>query len=463
MTPWELLQNQANRTWLWGNSPSLLQSVAQQYYQSLTNRPPGSTLVLAERDPAKFLAVWIAAASTPHRLILANPEWQTSEWQQVYDLVQPDVVIGTRNPQTHTNQTSQLVHQLPIQAILIPTGGTSGQLKFAIHTWQTLSAAVAGLQNFLALTPINACCVLPLYHVSGLMQAVRALITGGTIVVHPWSLLKAGVLPAIAPSKFVLSLVPTQLSQLLNIAEAQPQMHNFLQSMPAIFLGGAPAWPSLLQRARQLRLPIAPTYGMTETAGQIATLKPQEFLAGQTGCGKPLPHAQITIPSTCGTAQQAIGNLHIQARSQMLGYFPAPPIHQTTTTFNPDDLGYFDHNGSLHILGRTSDKIISGGENIFPLEVEAIIQATDLIQDVCVVGLPDARWGEMIAAAIVPASNQLTAQQLIQQLQTVLSDRLSKYKHPKRWLILKQLPRNAQGKIIKTAIQSQFNRTGAER
>ncbi len=462
MNAWELLTNQANRTWLWGTSPALLQAVAQQYLQSLTHLPSGSTLVLAERDPAKFLAFWIAAASTPHRLILANPAWQAAEWQQVYDLVQPDVMIGTAPPHTQINPPSQLIEQLPTQAILIPTGGTSGQLKFAIHTWQTLSAAVEGLQHFFALTPINACCVLPLYHVSGLMQAVRALITGGTIVVHPWSSLKAGMLPAIAPSQFVLSLVPTQLIQLLTIAEAQPQMRNFLQSMPAIFLGGAPAWPSLLQRARQLHLPIAPTYGMTETAGQIATLKPQEFLAGQTGCGQPLPHAQITIPPNCETPTEAIGHLQIQARSQMLGYFPAPPIPQPANSFCPDDLGYFDRNGSLHILGRASDKIISGGENIFPLEIEAVIQATGAIQDVCVVGLPDARWGEIIAAAIVPTNKQLTAKQLIQQLQTDLTDRLSKYKHPKQWLILDQLPRNAQGKIIKADIQSQFNRTDAK-
>jgi O-succinylbenzoic acid--CoA ligase len=412
----------------------------------------------------KFLAFWVAAAA--HRLILANPDWQQAEWQQVADLVQPDLSVGTVPPLIPASPSPPAIAQLPCPAILIPTGGSSGHLKFAIHTWETLSAAVQGLQDFLQLDRINSCCVLPLYHVSGLMQAIRCLITGGTIVIHPWQNFKAGILPPIEPSDFLLSLVPTQLSQLFDTAATQPQILDFLQSMPAIFLGGAPAWPSLLDRARQHALPLAPTYGMTETAGQIATLKPAEFLAGKTGCGKPLSHAQITIVASQAKAAPAIGKLQIQARSQMLGYFPSRPSNDwenaQTQGFCPDDLGYFDAAGDLHILGRNSDKIISGGENIFPAEVEAAIRATGLIADVCVIGLPDDRWGEIVAAVIVATVPQFPDQPLIQQLQIALTGHLSQYKHPRRWLVLDQLPRNAQGKLTKTTIQSWLKRTVAE-
>jgi o-succinylbenzoate---CoA ligase len=441
MTPWDYLQQHPN----WILETPALQSVAHQYTQTLSNLPPGQTIVLAEPDPIKFLACWIAAASTPHRLVLANPHWQTQEWQQLYELIQPDIIIGTAPPQDQiqpspksmTSGRSETIDHLPTQAILIPTGGTSGQLKFAIHTWDTLIAAVEGLQTYFQTPQINSCCVLPLYHVSGLMPAVRSLVTQGQLTLHPWKSLESGILPASQPHSF-LSLVPTQLLKLLD--RHDPEMVAFLQTFDAIFLGGAPAWDSLLDRARQLQLPIAPTYGMTETAGQIATLKPQDFLAGHTGCGQALPHAQITIDTN--------SRLQIQATSLMLGYFPAQD-------FAIDDLGYFDDRASLHLTGRQSDKIISGGENIFPAEVEAAIRATGLVADVCVVGLPDDRWGEIVAAAVVPALGE-RSETLRDRLKLRLPDRLTAYKHPKQWRIVLALPRNPQGKVTKPTIKSWF-------
>ncbi len=428
MTPWEYLQNHPN--YLPG-TPAF-QSVTYQYVQTLSNLPPGQTIVLAEADPIKFLAFWIAAASTPHRLVLANPHWQSHEWKQVYDRIQPNIIIGPAPPSIALNLgTGERPLARTSPAILIPTGGTSGQLKFAIHTWDTLRNAVEGLQQYFQIPQINSCCVLPLYHVSGLMQAARSLTTHGQLTLHPWKSLESGILPVPHPHSF-LSLVPTQLLKLLDRHE--PAMVEFLQTFEAIFIGGAPAWDSLLDRARPLQLPIAPTYGMTETAGQIATLKPQDFLAGHSGCGQVLPHAQITIATD--------SRLQIEARSQMLGYFPPQP-------FQLDDLGHFDDRGSLHLTGRQSDKIISGGENIFPTEVEAAIRATGLVADVCVVAIPDDRWGEAVAAAIVTGHD-------LRDVQSALTTQLAPYKHPKHWRIIPALPRSAQGKITKSTIKSWF-------
>jgi o-succinylbenzoate---CoA ligase len=440
MTPLDLLQN--HPYYLQETSQSLFQSVTHQYTQTLTHLPPGQTIVLAEPDPIKFLACWIAAASTPHRLVLANPNWQTHEWQQVYDTIHPDIIIGPAPVQTSIAPNlgtgvgvSPASAERPLAptspAILIPTGGTSGQLKFAVHTWDTLRNAVTGLQQYFQTPQINSCCVLPLHHVSGLMPAVRSLVTHGQLTLHPWKSLESGILPTPQPHSF-LSLVPTQLLKLLDRNE--PEMVAFLQTFDAIFLGGAPAWDSLLDRARALNLPIAPTYGMTETAGQIATLKPADFLAGHTGCGQVLPHASITIDPD--------SRLHIQAKSLMLGYFPDQP-------FQLDDLGHFDDRGSLHLTGRQSDKIISGGENIFPAEVEAAIRATGLVADVCVVGLPDDRWGEAVAAVIV-------SDQPLKAIQSALTTQLTAYKHPKQWQIRPDLPRQPNGKLNQSLIKSWF-------
>ncbi|MGC8712307.1 MAG: AMP-binding enzyme, partial [Leptodesmis sp.] len=118
---------------------------------------------------------------------------------------------------------------------------------------------------------------------------------------------------------------------------------------------------------------------------------------------------------------------------------PTPP----PTPFQPDDIGYLDADGYLHLLGRNSDKIITGGENVFPAEVEAAIQATGLVSDVCVMGVSDRLWGQAITAFYSPIEPDLS----IASLKAALQTRLSKFKHPKYWIAMTSLPRNAQGKI----------------
>jgi o-succinylbenzoate---CoA ligase len=404
-----------DRPWIHGVSNDVIRRLVAEYELSIGALPPGSSIFLAERDPVHFLAAWLTASSNPCRLFLCNPDWQEHEWQQLYELIQPDLVLGSI-PDWHTDRPHP--PNLPEQAILIPTGGTSGKLKFAIHNWNTLSAAVQGFRAHFQLDVINSVCVLPLYHVSGLMQAMRSLLTGGTIVITSSKNLIDGILPDITPNDFFISLVPTQLSRLL------PDQANWLRGFPVILLGGAPAWESLLLQARSAQLPIAPTYGMTESAGQIATLHPQDFLAGQTGCGPVLPHASITIDSS---------KLTIAAESMMLGYFPAGDHFQS------DDLGYFDAARSLHITGRQSSKIITGGENVFPAELEALLWASGLVQDVAVVGIPDADWGEAIGVVYVPHDPRILPKTALQSL--------ARYKQPKHWISVTSLPRNAQGKI----------------
>ncbi len=146
---------------------------------------------------------------------------------------------------------------------------------------------------------------------------------------------------------------------------------------------------------------------MTETASQVVTLKPDDFLKGHTACGQVLPHAEVVVgrsPQEAFPIGQ-VGTVSIRARSLMLGYFPnsvdsndewgsfaQPNSH--LESFQTDDLGFLDAQGYLHIVGRQSDKIITGGENVFPAEVEAAIRATNLIKDVSVLGVHDLHWGK---------------------------------------------------------------------
>jgi len=275
---------------------------------------------------------------------------------------------------------------------------------------------------------------LPLYHVSGLMQFLRSLLTNGEFVISSSKNLNFSV---INPSKFFLSLVPTQLQRLLQNSSSTSELSQF----QTVLLGGAPAWAELLKTARHHQIRLAPTYGMTETASQIATLKPDDFLQGKTGCGQVLPHAQISIAEN--------GAIAIQSQSLALGYYPQL---FSTSLFQTDDLGYFDAAEYLHIVGRSSQKIITGGENVFPAEVEAAIRASGLVEDVYVLGLAEPHWGEMIVAVYVPVNARVT----VLMMQIFLDQELSKYKHPKQWIRIEKLPRNAQGKVNDTVIRTKI-------
>ncbi|HEY9297532.1 MAG TPA: AMP-binding protein, partial [Phormidium sp.] len=239
--------------------------------------------------------------------------------------------------------------------------------------------------------------------------------------------------------------VPTQLQRLLQ----KPDLTNWLSRFQTVLLGGAPAWLELLETSRNYGIRLAPTYGMTETASQIATLKPEAFLAGNNSCGQILPHAKVIIKGGNGEilGTKQTGMISIQADSLALGYYPELCIQKGE--FQLDDLGYIDENGNLKIIGRNSNKIITGGENVFPNEVEAAIIATQMVNDVCVIGLPDPQWGEIVTAIYVPKSSNIT----IDKLKTAIEDKLSKFKHPKSWIPVASLPRNAQGKINRQLLQ----------
>ncbi|WP_293352966.1 MULTISPECIES: 2-succinylbenzoate--CoA ligase [unclassified Microcoleus] len=492
--------------WLIGGDSGEFARIVDRQLQQITQNQTGETppkICLAEPEPLQFLASFIAARTAKCQIFLCNPNWVKEEWEQVFDLVQPDLILkqdtdikntfpplpvrggGLRlcsrefhspgfhhspefhspgfhhSPEFHSPgfhhspefDSPEFHHsrQLPspeideLATIMIPTGGSSGKIRFAIHTWETLTASVQGFQEYFQLDKINSFCVLPLYHVSGFMQFVRSFTTGGKLAIASFKTLEAGEKCDVKPEEFFISLVPTQLQRLLQ----KPDTTNWLSQFRAVLLGGAPAWPELLATARKHQIKLAPTYGMTETASQIATLKPEDFLAGNNTSGQTLPHAKITICSASGEilCYNQIGNIRVNAKSLALGYYPER--FDDSPYFQLDDLGFFDKNNCLNIVGRSSDKIITGGENVFPAQVEAAIKNTNLVADVAIIGLPDKDWGQVVTAVWVPANSEVT----VKNLQAAIEDKLSKFKRPKNWVVVTQLPRNAQGKLNREQLQ----------
>jgi O-succinylbenzoic acid--CoA ligase len=448
------LKQRVGEDWLIGYDSRKFSQLSEQLFSDLTQQANQGTppkILLAEQNPLRFLAAFLAAAAVGCPVFLCNPNWVQQEWQQVFEIVQPDLIFGQEAignfPITH--YPLPITHYPLPNQIMIPTGGSSGQIRFAIHTWETLMASVNGFHQYFGQNPVNSFCVLPLYHVSGLMQFMRSFTTGGKLIIRSFKQLESGDALDINPAAFFISLVPTQLQRCLE----NPKLTSWLSQFQTVLLGGAPAWGSLLEQARHHRIPLAPTYGMTETASQVVTLKPEAFLAGNNSCGQVLPHAQVTIRSSTdeilGTNQTGI--ITIQADSLSLGDYSINPKSKLrwkhtkgpTQNLKSDDLGFFDDKGYLNVVGRSSKKIITGGENVFPAEVEAAILATQLVADVCVIGLPDQYWGQVVTAVYVPCVLEVSTA----SLQAAIEDKLSKFKRPKYWVPLKRLPRNAQGKV----------------
>lgn len=467
-----LLRQRWGEDWLVGLDSALfwqqLEQAAHILNQARTNPAEGhglpdlgqasgqaAALLIAEPDPMGVLVGVLAGLWQGYTVVLANPLWGDRERQQVLAIAQPEAQSCLPPWSVH------FAHGLPPTAhpeVLIATGGTSGRLKFARHTWATLMASVQGFLAYFGATPVQAYCVLPLYHVSGLIQALRVLASGGTLALQPYSDLKQGQIlalppvppdPASCPHPTFLSLVPTQLQWL--ISQGDPFL-PWLRSFRAVLLGGAPAWPGLLLAARSHHIPVALTYGMTETASQVATLLPEDFLAGNTSSGQVLPHAHLQIWDDQGQPLAAgqVGRLAIRATSLFRGYRTHDQCNTaedhgglSSGLFVTDDLGYLDVRGYLHLVGRHSTKIITGGEKVFPEEVEAGLLATGLVQAACVVGLPDDHWGQIVCAAVVRQGPSFNFDTLHQALQGALAA----YKRPKAWLLLSALPTTPQGKL----------------
>lgn len=405
-----------------------------------------SRLLLNTQSCYQFLAGFLGGREKGYKIFLGNSKWKETEWEAVLRQVKPELILEENGLKVIASSSEVSHGEETKGTIMIPTGGSSGKIRFVEHNWDTLSASVKGFCRYFEEEKINCFCTLPLYHVSGFMQFMRSYLTGGHLMIHSYKSIEIAwrnqdqesihQLEKFPQQDYFISLVPTQLQRLLNWGA-----EKWLSQFQCVLLGGAPPWESLLETARAFKIPIALTYGLTETASGIVTLKPRDFLAGNNSVGKVLPHAKVSIQEETGN----IGRIIIKSESLGLGYYP--DIKFNEQEFITDDLGYFDPEGYLYIVGRKSRKIITGGENVFPEEVERAILSTGLVSDVLVMGLKDENWGEVVSAVYVPKGHSVVSDEIKRHLKQHLSD----YKIPKQWLEVKSIPRNELGKLDKTA------------
>ncbi len=329
--------------------------------------------------------------------------------------------------------------------LCIPTGGSSGGLKFACHDEQTMSAAVGGFCEHFGFEKVNAIDVLPPWHVSGLMARVRCAATGGRYLAWQWKMLESGDWPELSGEE-IISLVPTQLQRLL----ADPQTVKWLQRLKLILIGGGPSWASLDDAASAANLPVVFSYGMTETAAMISAQTPDEFASGDRSSGRALPQARVEI---CDVETGAVvgadqcGIIQLTGSSVMRGYFGE---EQNEGSFSTTDLGRLDSSGHLRVEGRLDDVIITGGEKVSARSIESILRRCDGLTDVVVLGLPHEEWGEEVVACYLSDHSHGDA-----SLACWASDNLTKHQCPKGFMRFSAAdwPRNDQGKVNRAELR----------
>lgn len=420
---------QIQREWIAGVSEAAFFKIfhtAQARFEAVPEMARSRGVLLCERDPVAFSAAFFAAVSNRFPVVLANPDWGSREWAAFAGLVAPAIRFGAdRNDRAVLSAADLSVGsgskgegsvRLEPGSILIPTGGSTGGVKLVVHDWGSLAAACEGVQRFLGGGAIDSCCVLPLYHVSGLMQLLRAYHSGGRIRFDEVDV--AGK---------CLSYVPTQLQRALADSERIAE----LSKARALFVGGAGLAEGLADKARALRLPVVPVYGMTETAAMVAAIPNQDFLTDPRAGAVALGGARFRI--------EAGGRIRIQSPALFRGYQGQKPV-DLCSGYLTDDEGYLDASGRLHVIGRMDRLINSGGEKIDPREVEAAFCQLRGVEEALAVGVPDSEWGQRLTVFYTgrPVENWKEA----------LKEKLAPYKIPKEAYFRDSLPLDAKGKFL---------------
>jgi fatty-acyl-CoA synthase len=289
----------------------------------------------------------------------------------------------------------------------------------------------------------------PLFHVGGLSFATLFVHMGATLVLpRAWE--PGAILDLIAQRKVNhFFAVPAMLRSLIEHPDFGA---TDLSSLRWILCGGAPVPPGLIASFGRRGIPVQQTYGATETAGP-ATLVDLAHVAAKAGSvGLPYFHTDLRVADPTGAERPVgeIGEVQVRAPHVFAGYWRNPDASRAAFAgewLKTGDLGRRDAEGYLYIVDRAKDVVITGGENVYPAEIEAILREHPAISEVAVVGTPDREWGEVPCAIVVPKPNEAVT---LEGLREFCDGRIARYKQPRRLLLrASPLPRNASGKVLK--------------
>jgi O-succinylbenzoic acid--CoA ligase len=294
-------------------------------------------------------------------------------------------------------------------------------------------------------------CCLPLFHVGGLAILMRGLVCGTAAAVHA-SFDPPAVNRAIDHEGITgVSLVSEMLRRVLADRAGRPAPPRFRQ----VLLGGGPAPLPLLEACARGGLPVVQSYGLTETASQVAALAPEDAIEHPASAGRALPGSQLRIVRHGRTVRPgAVGEILVRGPTVMAGYFGRPEASRAALAggwLHTGDLGRLDGQGRLHVLSRRDDLIVRGGENVYPAEIESVLAEHPLVLESGVTAVADERWGQAPVANVRLRDGAAAAEA---ELMAFCRQRLAAYKVPVRILQTGPLPRNAAGKLLRGRLRT---------
>ena len=356
----------------------------------------------------------------------------------------------------------RLTHDPAAVLAILYTSGTTGRPKGAMLTvanfwWSAVGSAL----NLGTHTADRWLAPLPLFHVGGLSIVLRAAIYGIAAVIHD-GFDPVAVNAAIDEGVTIVSVVAVMLQRMLDARGDRP----YPPSLRCVLLGGGPAPRPLLERAGALGVPVVQSYGLTETTSQIATLAPEDALPRLGAAGRALYPNALRVIGADGNDVPANtpGEIVVRGPVVMAGYAGRPDATARAIVdgwLHTGDVGRLDPDGYLYVLDRRDDLIVSGGENVYPAEVEAALLAHPWVSEAAVIGVADATWGQRVVAIVrlTEKANGTPVDVIAEVLRAHCRACLAGYKLPREVRVASApLPRTASGKLRRMELRASLAR-----
>ncbi len=400
----------------------------------------GSALVVADGANEGVARQIAGAAALP--LLLTGPDGTYEAWRESASPLHPGAETDDTRP-----------------VLQVYTSGTTGRPKGVLLTHQALRALVVNVVDHWQVNAASVCAVaMPLFHIGAIDYALVGLHSGSRVVLSQDAAPDA--LLALMRRERITNLfcVPTVL---LALAEQSLRTESRCPVLRCVLYGASPISRQALDTAREaFRCAFVQGYGLTETAGAVTELTPADHEAADDerlrSAGKPFSWAAVRIVDV-DTGQECphgtVGEVHIKSDQVMAGYWRRDDETAQALAdgwLRTGDAGHLDTDGYLFVTDRLKDMIVTGGENVYPAEVERVLLDHPSVRDAAVVGLPDARYGERVhAVVVVDADRPVTADELV----AFAAGRIAGYKRPRTLSFAEELLRNASGKILRRALR----------